>query len=486
MATKSRRVLRVPTISNLLRRIKNSRRYQRVTAFVQKKPFTSFFTALGILLLVLILGTIITHLGRREEKKATPIKKVQTYIIGKTPTVALQAQVKKHGVIQIVAQGPGIVQKIHVTEGDTVKQGQWLVSLSTNYQGGSAPALQAQLARVQLKNVKDTYALQKDIIGKQRDIATASAENTEQLRLVSEKSLHDTRDLLGKNQTRLNEVNDQIALLEATDPTNANLPTLKAQQVQLESGIAQLASTVRTLEYQTNSTNPPTLLSNTQKEFTLKQLDVQEKALYLNKQVSQIQYSLALVQEGIMHPAAPFAGTVQRVNVQVGENVNPGTVIATLSGTDITTTAMLHVPGNIANSLSRVEPSILHINDTTVSVVPSYISSVATTGQLYSVIYSFPDGAAAGLTDGEYISVDVPVGYAASNGIEPFVPIDSVYESQDESTVYIVKDKKAQARKIKLGDVYGQYVAVKQGLNAGDQIILDRNVVAGDSVTASQ
>ena len=481
MANYRLRSLRSLKIANPLPKIRQSKRYKRLTAFIKHKPFASFFVALGLLLFVLILGSILSSLNKKEVTAPTPSKAVQTSTIGKAPTVALQAQVETNGVIKIMAQGSGIVQKVHVNEGDAIKQGQWLVSLSTNYQGGSAPALQAQLAGAQAKNVNETYNLQKDIISKQHDVATASAENTEQLRQISHQSLDDTNNLLNVNRTQLDAVNAQIALLEQTDPTNSQLPTLKTQQLQLQSGVNQLANAARSLDYQTNTNKPPTLLANTQKDITLKQLDLQEKALDLNKKVSNIQYNLALVWEAMMHPAAPFAGTVERVNVQVGENVSSGDVIATIASSEITSTAILRVPEQIADNISRVEPSIIHLKDRTLNLTPTYVSTVATDGQLYSIIYTFPDGISS-LTNGEYLKVEVPVGYATTNGINPYIPIDSVYESQNEATVYLLKNNKAQARQITVGDVYGEYVAVLQGLHDGDQIILDRNVVAGDAV----
>lgn len=479
------RSLRSIKFRNPLPKIRQYRRYKRLTAFIQQKPFTSFFITLGLLLLVLILGSVLSNLNKKEITTPIPTKIVATFTIGKAPTVTLQAQVEKNGVIKIVAQGSGIVQTVHVSEGDTVKQGQYLVSLSTNYQGGSAPALQAQLAGAQAKNINETYNLQKDIISKQHDIATASAENTEQLRQISHQSLDDTNNLLNINRTQLDAVNAQISLLEQTDPANTQIPTLKAQQLQLQSGVNQLANAARSLDYQTNTNKPPTLLANTQKDITLKQLDLQEKALDLNKKVSNIQYNLALVQEAMMHPAAPFVGTVQRVNVQPGQNVSNGDVIATLASSDITSTAILRVPSQIAENISRVDPSIFHLKDKTLKLVPTYVSTVATDGQLYSIIYTFPESVSS-LTDGEYLKVEVPVGYATTNGINPYIPIDSVYESQNEATVYLLKNNKAQAKQITVGDVYGEYVAVLQGLHDGDQIILDRNVVSGDNVTVSQ
>lgn len=476
------RRIRSFSVRDTYHNFRQSKRYKKTILFIQRKPFTSFFASLGLFLLILILGTVVSNLSKKEVKATTPTKAVEIYTIGKTPTVPLQAQVEKNGIVKIVAQTSGIVQTIHVHEGDAVKQGQTLVSLSSNYQGGNAPALQAQLAGAQLKNVYDTYGLQKDIISRQRDIATASAENTEQLRQISDKSLGDTRSLLDMNESMLDKLNTQI---QSTDPSDPAYTQLKAQQAQLQAGVNQLRSAVRSLEYQTNTTNPPTTLANTQKEIALKQLDVQEKALDLSKQVSRIQYNLALVQVGSMNPASPFSGTVQRITVHEGDNVNSGTVLAIIAGSNVTNTAVLRVPQQIAQSISRSEPSTFHINGKKISLVPSYVSTVATDGQLYSIIYTFPEGVTS-LTDNQYIQVDAPIGYAATNGINPYVPIDSVYESQNEATVYLFQKGTAVARTITVGEVYGDFVSITDGLHDGDQIILNRNVVAGDKVTVTK
>lgn len=470
------------SIKEKLSQISASKRYKKTTSAIQKRPFTSFFITLGLFLLILILGSVINGLSQKDIKAPTIVKSVATYGIGKTPTVTLSAQVESKGVIKIVAQSGGIVQAVNVVDGQNVRQGQTLVSLSSNYQGGSAPALQAQLAGAQLRNIKETYDTQKDLINKQRSIATASAENTNQLRDISSKSIGETKDLLSLNESLLSSLNDQITQLEQSDPTNTNLPTLRSQKAQLQSGVNQLRSGVRNLEYSTNTDNPPTTLSNLSKDITLKQLDLQEKALNLNKEVSKIQYNLALIQEGNMRPAAPFAGVVERVYVQVGQDVSAGDVIATLSNTTVNATAVLRAPREIAQSISRIEASIFQINGKKIAVTPSYVSSVATDGQLYSIIYSLPEEIAKTITDQQYLQVEVPVGYASTNSVVPFVPIDTVYESQNEATVYVVEKGKAVARKVTVGQLYGQYVEVTAGLKNGDQVIVDRNVVAGDRV----
>ncbi len=77
----------------------------------------------------------------------------------------------KSGVIKIVAQAPGIVSGINVYEGQEVVKGGQLLSLSSNYQGGNAAAVQAQIAKNSYNLAKDTNETQKDLINKQREIA---------------------------------------------------------------------------------------------------------------------------------------------------------------------------------------------------------------------------------------------------------------------------------------------------------------------------
>jgi hypothetical protein len=151
----------------------------------------------------------------------------------------------------------------------------------------------------------------------------------------------------------------------------------------------------------------------------------------------------------------------------------------------MTTTAILRVPQQIAENISRVQPTLFTINNKKVSGLPSYVSLVATDGQLYSIIYNLPDGI-SGLTDNQYLKAEVPVGSAATNGANPYIPIDSVYESQNEATVYVVKNNKAEAKTVSIGNVYGDYVSILSGLHDGDQLILNRNVVAGDTVKADK
>jgi multidrug efflux pump subunit AcrA (membrane-fusion protein) len=217
----------------------------------------------------------------------------------------------------------------------------------------------------------------------------------------------------------------------------------------------------------------------------MKQLDLQEKILDLNREISRIQLQIARVVEAMMFPAAPFSGTIQRIFVKVGQQVNPGTELAVLTqdqGND-PVIALAYVSQDIAKRVSRLEPSILHLDGATISSYPTFISEDAIQGFLYGIYFDVPDQYMTGVIEKGFIQVDLPIGYFDTASVIPYIPIDAVYQTKDKSFVYVIKDGKAEAKQLILGNVYGSYVEVEKGLGDKDRIILNRNVIAGDLVT---
>ncbi len=451
---------------------------------IRKRPVTSFLAALAILLAVIIIGNFITKPKNAQEAEQTP-KSVKVFSIGKSPTITTQAQIQKDGLITIVAQTPGIVQNINVKEGDSVSRGTNLVSLSSNYQGGNAASLSRQLAQTQFDNVKDTYDQQKGIIQKQRDLANAGADNTEELRKISEKNHDDISSLISFNNGILDTLNSNLQKLKDTNVGGANDSLILATQQQISSfsaANAQLNAQERALSFSTNTDNPPTKLANTTKDMTLAQLDVAQKALDLSKKISEIQLNLARVNEAQMFPASPCAGVVQKVNVHVGQMVNPGTTLVVIYSQTGNVTAHAKVPQAIAQSISKIENSNLIVGDKSFSETPTFVSSQATDGQLYSVIYEIPEDLQHAVSNLGFIKIEIPVASSGTNSVIPYIPLDSVYQTQEAAYVYVAQGDKAESKKVELGQVLGGNVEVKSGLSDGDQVILNRNVIAGDNI----
>lgn len=450
----------------------------RLVNLIRKKPLTSFVGLLGILLLVIILANLINAPQGQKQNDAAQVKQVAFYNIGISPKVSLPAKIEKSGVIKIVAQTSGVVQAVNVTEGDSIPQGTPLVDISTTYQGGDAAAIQAQIAKDQYDNTTQTYGMQQDLIANQRDIATISAQNTDQLRQISQQSVDSTNSLISLNQGIVDSLNQNLII----NPSDTQTKELVSQ---FQSAINQLQVGVNQTKYQTNTDNPPTLLANIQKDVVLKQLDIQQKSLDLGKEISQLQLNLANLNESLMHPATPIAGTVERINVSVGQTVTPGTVIGTITSNldNPDVTAVVAVPNQIANTVSRIEPSILHIGSKVITATPRYISSEATDGTMYTILYSIPQENQKDLTNSGYITIDIPLGLPNTSGIVPFVPLDAMYQNQDEAYVYVNNNGTVQSKKVTIGDVFGNFAEITSGIKTGDQVIIDRNVVAGDKIT---
>lgn len=478
--------IRVPERIKKINYQKPLRYAKKVPGFVRSRPFTSFFIILALLFTLILLGSTVFKTKPLEEPKQASEKQVETFKIGSSPKINIQAKVEKTGVIKIVAQAPGIVSAINTFEGEEVYKGKNLISLSSNYYGGNAASLGRQIAQNQYNLSKDTLDSQKELITKQKQLAEKSDSNSDEMRDIANRSLEETRSLLDLNEALLNQTNTNINNLKQTlTPNDLSNPTIfqaEAQKSQLQSAVAQLRSAVRNTELAAAGDRPPAELSNLQRETTLKNLEIQEKSLLANHEISRLQVALAQVNEAAMYPTTPFKGVVERVHVRVGEAVNPGATLVTISGIEGKIVLESKVPASIAKNLSQLENSTLNVRAQTINLMPAYISSEATEGQLYSIIYHVPDEYQEFFTDGGYVSISIPVGKPDTNSVVPFLPLDSIFQTQDESTVYVVKDGEAVSRKIQLGEVQGSYVAVMDGINAGDEIILSRNVVEGDKI----
>lgn len=459
------------------------RKYKNITSFIKRKPLGSFFVALGLLFLVIIIG----HLANqpKPQKAAPPITKlVKLYSIGHAPKLTVQAKIEKAGVIKIVAQTAGVVQNVAVTEGGKVKKGQKVVTLSTNYQGGNVPAIQAQIAGSQYQNVLDTFDKQQNAIGKQKDIAHITFNNFNDQQAIASQSAGNTTSLINSNQTILDSLNQQLTSSQNSGASQAAIITQLSTINQLQGGQNTLKQSLLNLQEQTDSNKPQGQLANKQLDLTLAQLDVQDKALQLNKEVTGLQAQLAEVNADTMLPASPVSGVVERVFVHVGQVVSPGTQLAiiTTDENNPQTIAVADVPQQIAKNVSRLETSDVYLNNKAYHLKPFFVSSDATNGLLYSVFYIIPTDNANLVTDSQYVSVDIPVGSASTGSTVPFVPIDAVYQTQSENYLIIDKNNKAVSRKVTLGNVFGSFIEITNGLHSGDQVILDRNVIGGDKV----
>lgn len=462
---------------SILRRAKNI--LTKATHRIEQRPLQTVFVTLGVLLMLIFVSNLLSKPAEKTETQNTHAKKVEVYTIGTAPKVSVLATVEKSGVITISALTGGIVSQINVREGSTVYNGTNLLWISSNYTGASVASQQRKLAEAQYTHAQETYGLQKDIITKQRDIANKQESNAYELREITKKSIDETKSLISLNEEIVTTLDNTI---NSSTATETEIQTAKQTKAQVLAGLNQVRSVLRSAEYQINVDNPPAELSQTQRDLALKQLDFQERSLELQKELSRIQLTIARIAESLHHPVSPSKGTVQRIHVKLGQQVAPGTPLITIAADESVTTARAFVPQSYAQAISATETSTLYISNKSLEVIPQFVSEEAVQGSLYMIKYLIPSDESGGLSDGNIIRLSLPVGPVESFTSMPFVPLDAVYQTADSTYVFVVQNHKAQAKTISPGIVYGRFVRVESGLDAGDEIITDRNVISGEAV----
>ncbi|MCX8008128.1 MAG: hypothetical protein N3A54_00315 [Patescibacteria group bacterium] len=468
--------------------LKNIRK--KLLTFLDKRPLISFFGLLALIVFVIVLGNFLRRPSQTvDETKKTP-KQVEIFSIGQSPRVSLTGKVEKSGVIKIVAQSPGIVQTIHRSEGARVAKGTVLFYLSSNYQGGNISSLNRQLAQKNARLTEENYPRQKELIQKRREIAEKTDTMSDDMRKITRDSIENTKQLIALNREILDTINTNIKTLEETNTSGSN-DALILQAKQAKSGVVSalnsLETGLRNAEYSSADGNPQARLSDLGREVILKQLEIEEKALESAKEIAVINLKIAQIAESLMFPSSPCNGVIERVYVQFGRSVNPGQPLASILCDITTTQVIVPVSREIAESLSRIEQSTLFIGNELFSVTPRYISKEPTDGTLHTVLFTLSEDIGGKVSDGASVRVDLPIENKKSLSSIPYVPIDAVFQTQTSSIVYVASQSAegtwmAEGRTVKLGQVFGSFVEITQGVYPADQIILTRNIIAGDEV----
>lgn len=483
----------------LTRKVQNSfsRLVNRLTILKNKvfqqidhRPLGSFFGLLGLVLLLIVVGNILRRPPAQKADTTIPPKKVEVYSIGAAPKMDLPVKIEKSGVIKVTASSPGIVSQIHVKEGDAVTKGKQLFWLSNNAQGGTIASVSRQLAQKNFEFVRDNFDAQKEMIEKRREIAQKADSQGDDLREITNDSLDDTRNLISLNDQILTTLDEQLTQLEATNTNGAN-DAIILQTRQAKSGVMAGLNSLRMglsqAEYQGDDENAPSQISDLTKDVTLKQLELEEKSLELNRDMAKLNLRIAQISESLMYPASSCNGKIERVYVKPGQAINPGMTLASLICNERSAIAVAAVSSQVANNISLLEPATVEVDGQTMELTVNYISEEPTEGVLNSVIFSLSPELSAKVIDGASFIVRLPVGQAHTTSTVPFVPLDAIYQTDAESYLYVAKQNEdkwfAESRTVTLGGVYGSFVEVKEGLVLEDQVIVNRTVLAGDEVT---
>jgi len=212
-----------------------------------------------------------------------------------------------------------------------------------------------------------------------------------------------------------------------------------------------------------------------------KQVTIQKRNLDLAKDTIDLNLEKAKIVNALQYPSAPTYGVVEKIYVRPGQQVQAGTPLVSFVGNANVSTAEILISLQMAKIISVDEISYIHIDEKKIEARPIYISSEATDDQHYTVLYSIPKEYTSMITDKGFVQIDVPL----ENGNESalMIPIDAVQLTQEKSYVFLLIDGKAESKEVVLGNVYGQFVQILDGINVEDEIILNRNIFHGDLVS---
>lgn len=459
---------------------------RKINLYIHNNPIKSFYISLAILFALILLGNALRALSKESLTiQKQKINNVSVYFVNnKIASINTYARVEKTGIAQINALSSGIVQKINYKQGDRVKKGSIIFTLSSNYQGGNTFSVQRKIAQTQYQNILTNYDDQKNAISLQREIAQKTNENVNSLRDLIPKSIDETKDLILLNESILSTINTNLKVLENDPITNQTLilstKQLKSQYTSVNN---QLKSGLRQSEYQADPESPQSDLSDLQKSLLETQLNMQEKALDINRDLARLQVQLAQTTESIMFPSAPFSGIIQKVFIKKDQQVNPGTPLALISqeNKNINSTAYAYIAKDIAQKISKKKPSLITINKKKIKVIPDFISTEAVLGDLYSVLFVIPKGLEVNLTDNTTIPLQITL---ENSDNTTFIPVDLLHQTTDGVYIYIIKNNKAKSEKIEIEKIIGSQALVKKV--TAKAIIIDRNIIDGDVVKIKQ
>lgn len=464
-----------PTITKITR---------RPLAFIERLPFISFLGLLVGIVVLIAVGNVFRQPQVEEETVATTPQSVEVFSLGEAPRIAVSGTVNRVGKIDIIAQTNGVVSKVNVKDGQNVYRGQTLISIGSSYATGAISSVSRQIAQRTYENAKESLPLQLEMIAKRREIAEKSDTSADDLRDIASKSIDDTKTQISLNESILASVDTFLA---SETPGTPEYVALQGQRAGILAALSGLRQGLRQTEYQTSGEHAPARLSDLSRELTLKQLEVEEKALQMGKDIAKLNLSIAYMSERFNYPASPNKGVVERVYVRPGDVVNPGMVLATIICEGAAVEIEVNLPQDLVTRFNQTETTTIATSGGMLAIVPRYVSADTGTNSLGTIIFSVPENLNE-LSDGEAVRLNLPVGKANTIASYPFVPVDAVYQLQEGSLLYIASPAAegayaVEVRNVELGNVFGSFVEVLRGLAGTEQVILNRSVIAGDTVT---
>lgn len=176
--------------------------YRKLTSYVVQHSTIAFFALLIALFGLIALSHFLRAPQAEEAKPDREIKKTALYSQDTPIYMEASTQLKKEGVTTVVALTPGIVTNILVRPGQAVNSGSTLLTLTNDYNSGSAGIGQA-IARNNLFLSQEIERLGQDIRVKEERVVKRNSE------------LNQNQEAIALNNLKKERTNRQVSLANA-------------------------------------------------------------------------------------------------------------------------------------------------------------------------------------------------------------------------------------------------------------------------------
>lgn len=312
------------------------------------------------------------------------------------------------------------------------------------------------------KHAGDTVNLGEPIL--RLELASIETEYKQKLdeREMKKRKLEQTRITLASNISEL-EMQEKVKKMQLDKMSTE----LKNEQY-LDSIGASTTDKIReiALNYEVNKLEYKQLQQRIENEKEKASAEIRVQELGYNIFEKGLSESARLLKDARI--LSPQKATLTYINNQIGTQVSIGTQIAILS--DLTNYKIEgEVADSYANKLSSGAKAIVKTGQTELSgIVVNIVPSVKNGTISFSVVLD--KGQSHKLRSG--LSVDVFVEYGIKDNVLR-ISNGSYYSTPAEYNLWVIKDGEAVKRKVILGESNYDYVEVKEGLQEGEEVILN-------------
>ena len=181
------------------------------------------------------------------------------------------------------------------------------------------------------------------------------------------------------------------------------------------------------------------------------------------------------------------SGTIERIAVQVGDFVTPGTVLALLRADKGATILETFIDPALAQSFDATTPSdvLLNTNEPSLKITPSFFSTSEIKDGLFHIRYLLSPEQSVQVSDNTRVALSLPL-RVKSKDAGTLVPLDALFTHTNHTSLFIEHDGKAEEITVSIQKIFGDVALLDESLLDGTSVLLNRTLISDEAITFAQ